>query len=412
MNKLSTILLATGIFFVVGCKSETPSSAATPQSNSGRSAQKAWHCPMHPQIVQDHVGNCPICGMDLVVIESADATKTKTGAPDTGKVVKVDPAVLQKIGVRTEIVDAGSLGREIRTDAEGVLDEASEVSVTIRSMGYLETVAGLRAGDKVNAGQILATFYSPDLVAAQGDWIASRRSGDSASTRAAAERLGSLGFPASAFAALARENKPIHTIDLASPVSGWLRLRSATKGQAAMAGTELFRVVDGKGALLEARLSVEDASQIRVGDMAEITGAGADKAISAKVVSVVPLVDRATRTATLRLAPSKGSEIRVGALYQARFQAKSETGFVIPQGAVLHAGKRDVVFVDLGGGRFKPVEVALGATSNGKSLVRSGIEAGDEVVVSAQFLLDGESRLQAALDQLTASTEASSHGAH
>jgi membrane fusion protein, copper/silver efflux system len=412
MNRFHMLLLATGIVIVAGCKTETASGGGASGSSSGKAAHKAWHCPMHPQIVQDHAGNCPICGMDLVVIESPDATRTDANPSDTGKVVKVDPSVLQKIGVRTEIVDAGSLGREVRTDAEGVLDEASEISVTVRSMGYLETVGGSRAGDKIRKGQILATFYSPDLVAAQGDWIASRLAGDSASAAAAMERLVSLGFPSSAFDVVFRDKKPLHAIALTSPVDGWLRLRSATKGQAAMAGTELFRLVDGKGALLEARLSVEDASRIRIGDEAEITGSGTDKSISAKVVSVVPQVDRASRTATLRLAPTKGSEIRVGALYQARFQTKLETGFVIPQSAVLHSGKRDVVFVDLGGGRFKPVEVALGVTSNGKSLVRSGIEAGDEVVVSAQFLLDGESRLQAALDQLTASAEASPHGAH
>ena len=95
------------------------------------------------------------------------------------------------------------------------------------------------------------------------------------------------------------------------------------------------------------------------------------------------------------------NRVRVGALYQARFQARRETGFVVPQDAVLHTGRRDIVFLALGDGKFRPVEVVLGPSGEGKTLVRSGIEAGDEVVVSAQFLLDGESRLQAALDQLS-----------
>jgi len=409
MNRFSLAALMTILVAIAGCKSG-PDRAAQATASKATAPRKAWHCPMHPQIVQDHAGNCPICGMDLVVIESADATESDAAPNDTGKVVKIDPSVLQKIGVRTEIVDAGTLGREIRTDAEGVLDEASEVSVTVRSMGYLENVANARAGDKVKAGQILATFYSPDLVAAQGDWIASRLAGDSAAAKAATERLGSLGFPIAGFATVGRTNKPLHAVEIVSPATGWLRSRTATKGQAVMAGSELFRVVAGAGALLEARLSVEDASRIRIGDQAQISGAGETSPLTAKVVAVVPQIDRSTRTATIRLAPAKGGEIRVGALYQARFQARMQTGFVIPQSAVLHAGRRDVVFVDLGGGRFKPVEIVVGSTSNGKTLVRSGIEAGDEVVVSAQFLLDGEGRLQAALDQLTTGAEHAGHG--
>jgi membrane fusion protein, copper/silver efflux system len=417
--KASIVLLA-GIVFITGCEKAFPPSHADHADSVkvAAPAKKAWHCPMHPQIVKDHAGSCPICGMDLVEI-LADATSHPApsmtdSVKAAGKVVKVDPALLQKIGVRTAMVEAGTVGREIRADAEGVADEAAEISVSVRVMGYLETVAAVRSGDRVKAGQILANLFSPELVAAQGDWLAARRSGDSLSARAAYQRLVTLGFPTERLDAVGRGGVAIRIIPLTSPVSGWLKGRAAVRGQAVMAGAELFRIVEGSGVLLEARLPVSEAAQLKTGDAAELTGAGMEKPQSAKVVATLPLVDRASRSATVRLAPLKGSELRIGALYQVRFQARSMTGFVVPQDAVLHSGRRDIVFLALGDGRFQPAEVKLGATSNGKTLVLEGVEAGDEVVVSAQFLLDGEGRLQSALDQMTAGAEAApaGHGAH
>jgi len=372
---------------------------------------------MHPQIVQDHAGSCPICGMDLVEIVADATSHPAPSMTDSvmaaGKAVKVDPALLQKIGVRTAMVEAGTVGREIRADAEGVADEAAEASVSVRAMGYLETVASLRSGDRVKAGQILANIFSPELVAAQGDWLAARRSGDSLSARASRERLVTLGFPAASLESVGRSGTAVRTIALTSPVSGWLKGRAAVRGQAVMAGAELFRIVEGNGVLLEARLPVAEAALLKMGDVAELTGAGLEKPLTARVVATLPLVDRASRSATVRLSPTKG-ELRIGALYQARFQAKAATGFVVPQDAVLHSGKRDILFLALGDGRFQPAEVKLGATASGKTLVLSGVEAGDEVVVSAQFLLDGEGRLQSALDQMTAGAEAApaGHGSH
>jgi len=162
----------------------------------------------------------------------------------------------------------------------------------------------------------------------------------------------------------------------------------------------LFRIVEGRGALLEARIP-QSAGEVVAGDRATVSGSGIAKT-QVEVVSVVPEMDRSSRSAIVRMAPKKGAEIRIGAQYQVAFVPRRETGMTIPENAVLHSGKRDVVFLALGDGKFRPVQVVLGPASDGKVLVRSGLELGDEVVVSAQFLLDGESRLQAALDQLDA----------
>lgn len=408
MKFFTTILLGLSLWGLSGCGSSPDSDKRSADSTAEHAGHEAWHCPMHPQIIQDKPGDCPICGMDLVKFTSEKGKSTPDDSSMTdsshraGKDIRVDPAVVQKIGVRTEIVDAGVLGRAFRADAEGILDESAEISITIRSMGYLETVSAAREGDRVKAGQILATLYSPDLVAAQGDWLAALQRGDSVGARASREQLGSLGFPETSFAKALEQGRPLRTIPVIAPAAGWVRSRSATRGQSAMAGTELFRIVEGSGTILQANLAAGDAASVRVGDIAEIRGDGLAKSFSARVVSVAPELERATRSAKVRLAPAKGAEVRVGALYRAAFQSRKETGFVIPSDAILHSGARDVVFLDLGDGRFRPVEVALGPSSGGKTLVRSGIEAGDEVVVSAQFLLDGESRLQAALDQLTA----------
>lgn len=409
---------------MTGCGKGDASAQAGHGDHSKSAAKKAWHCPMHPQILKDHEDTCPLCGMDLVEFEpgaaasgkaSTDSAQGTSSSPKSaGREVQVDPAVLQRIGVRTAMVEAGVVGREIRAEAEGVADEAAEVSVTSRTMGYLETVAAVRSGDRVKAGQILANLNSPELTAAQGDWLAARRSGDSLGQRAAGERLATLGFPAASLANLARTATVQRTVPLTSPSSGWLKARAAVRGQAVMAGAELFRIVEGNGVLLEARLPVAEAALLKANDAAELNGAGLAAPLGAKVVAVLPQVERTSRSATVRLTPAKGGEIRIGALYQARFQAKATTGFVVPQDAVLRSGRREVVFLDLGNGRFRPVEVRTGTTSGGKTLVLEGVEAGDEVVVSAQFLIDGESRLQAALDQMMAGAESTpaGHGSH
>lgn len=413
-NLLAAALVATfSVTNLSGCSDSHEHGDQAP----GHAAKTAYHCPMHPQIIQDKPGNCPICGMDLVKFSASDATadapKTDTGAHGTAsKDVRVDPAVVQKIGVRTEMVEAGTLGREFRADAEGVLDESSEISITIRSMGYLESVSNLREGDRVKAGQVLATLYSPDLVAAQGDWLAARQRGDSVGATASREQLRSLGFPEASLAKALEQGRALRTIPVVSPAAGWVRSRNATRGQSAMAGTELFRIVEGSGAILQARLAVGEAASVRVGDLVQVRGDGLAEPFQARVVSIAPEIERSTRSAKVRLKGAKGSDVRVGALYRATFRSRPETGFVIPSDAILRSGARDVVFLDLGGGKFRPVEVALGPSSGGRTLVRSGIEAGDEVVVSAQFLLDGESRLQAALDQLTAGAANDPHAGH
>lgn len=403
MNKALFPMVLVLAFFA-GCKSEPAGNVSQDSAKAG-SAKHAWHCPMHPQVVRDKEGSCPICGMDLVEF-APDSAAAKTTPQDSssyvsaGKVVSVSSTVLQKIGVRTEMVDNGVVGREVVADAEGVLDKASEYSVTVRTMGYLETVQPLREGDKIGAGQILATFYGPDLVAAQGDWLSARSAGDSVAARVAYERLMALGLSPKLVEEIGKAGHVRRAVPIVAGVAGWIRIRSAVQGQSTMAGQELFRVVAGSGSLLEARLPMNSAS-VRPGDQAEVTGAGIEK-VAAKVVSVVPEMDRSSRSVIVRLSPQKGTDIRIGAQYQVAFTPRRETGMMIPDNAVLHSGKRDVVFVALGDGKFRPVEVMLGPAADGKVLVRSGLELGDEVVVSAQFLLDGESRLQSALDQLDA----------
>lgn len=389
----------------LGCR-EADSPAVEGGRPGRNAAAKTWVCPMHPQIVQDHPGECPLCGMDLVERDgNAHADSRTDSVAMDGPEVAVDPTVLQRIGVRTALVEVGGVGRDLRVDAEGVPDPTAEVSLTVRAMGYLEQVAPLRPGDRVRAGQVLARLYAPDLVVAQGDWLSARRTGDSLALQGARDRLEALGFPASAFAVLARSGKAERAIPLEAPVTGWIKVRSAVRGQAAMAGTELFRLVEGGGALLEARLPQADAARLRGTEVAEVVGPGSG-AFRARVADILPELEAATRSVVVRLLPERGAVVRPGALYSVLLPTEVSTGPVVPSDAILHSGTRDVVFLALGCGRFRPVAVTVGPSSGGRTRVLSGLELGDEVVVSAQFLLDGESRLQAALDQFQAGAEA------
>ena len=392
------------VAFLSSCKQQ-PQPVKAPDGTAKIQAVHAlWHCPMHPQIVRDHPGNCPICGMQLVPFQPdmtsvvMDSTKANHASHD----IQVDPAEVRKIGVRTDIVQAGTLGPALRVDAEGVLDEAAEFSVTVRNMGYLETVSSARTGDKVRKGQILATFYSPELVAAQGEWLESRSGGDSVATRAGRERLRSYGLPDALLDKLAEGGKVVRALPIAATVDGWISKRQADQGQSTMAGQELFRIVQGTGVLLDARVPQSRLPGLAPGSAAEISGSDLSSPLKAVVRSILPVVGSSDRTATVRLEVRGKNPLRVGGLYQAVLHPKTETGLVVPDDAVLHSGTRDIVFLALGEGKFRPQVVKTGPSGGGNTLVREGLEAGDEIVVSAQFLLDGESRLQAVLDQMNA----------
>jgi len=411
MNSKTMALSLSVVAFLASCKQQPQTSKASDGTVKIQAVHALWHCPMHPQIVRDHPGNCPICGMQLVPFQSdaalspGDPIRRDTGSHASHDVL-VDPAEVQKIGVRTDIVQAGTLGPELRVDAEGVLDEAAEFSVTVRNTGYLETVAPVRTGDRVRKGQILATFYSPELVAAQGEWLAAVGDGDSASARSGRERLRSYGLSDALLDKLAEGGKAVRALPIAAPVAGWISKRQADQGQATMEGQELFRIVQGSGVLVDALVPQSRLPGLATGSAAEISGSDLAAPVKAVVRSILPVVGTNDRTATVRLEVRGANPLRVGGLYQAQLHPKLETGLVVPDASVLHTGKRDIVFLALGGGGFRPQQVETGPSEDGKTLVRDGLEAGDEVVVSAQFLLDGESRLQAVLDQMNAGADA------
>ncbi|HXP90246.1 MAG TPA: efflux RND transporter periplasmic adaptor subunit [Fibrobacteria bacterium] len=407
MNSKTMAFSLSVVAFLSSCKQQPQTLKASDGTVRIQAVHALWHCPMHPQIVRDHPGNCPICGMQLVPFPS-DATSATGDSirPGAGihasHDVMVDPAEVRKIGVRTDIVEAGTLGPELRVDAEGVLDEAAELSVTVRTMGYLETVAPVRTGDRVRKGQILATFYSPEVVAAQGEWLQAAKTGDSTAAQAGRERLRSYGWPESMLDRIAAGGTVVRALPLTSPADGWISKRQADQGQATMAGQELFRIVQGSGVLVDAQVPQSRLPGLSTGSAAEISGSDLAVPVKAVVRSILPVVGAGDRTATVRLEVRGANPLRVGGLYQTQLHPKLETGLVVPDASVLHTGTRDIVFLALGGGRFRPQKVETGPSEGGKTLVRQGLEAGDEVVVSAQFLLDGESRLQAVLDQMDA----------
>jgi len=353
MNSKTLALSLSAAAFLISCKQQAQPVKAPDGTTKIQAVHALWHCAMHPQIIRDHPGNCPICGMDLVPFQQEGAATPDTAMQSgTGTSrhaahdIAIDPTVVQKIGVRTEIVQAGTVGPQLRVDAEGVLDEVAELSVTVRTMGYLESVASLRTGDRVRVGQTLASFYSPDLVAAQGEWLDAKSGGDSVAARAGLQRLRSYGVSESVLASVAASGKVSRTVPVVSPTSGWLSKRLASSGQSTMAGQELFRVVDGAGVLVDARVPQSRLSGLATGSPAEISGLDLATPVKARVRDILPVLGT-DRTASVRLQIAGKNTIRVGGLYQVSLHPKSETGLVVPDGAVLHSGTRNVVFVAL-----------------------------------------------------------------
>lgn len=369
---------------------------------------RLWTCGMHPQVIQDHPGRCPICGMELVPLLAAPEPAAGEGA---GAVV-LDPVVVQKMGVRTAAVVEGTLAVPVR--AVGVLAEAEPArhDVNLRVSGWIERLPAHTEGMHLAAGDPLFDLYSPELEAGVAELIAARRARDrlgsdapgramAARSVAAAERkLRLYGLPADEVARLGRLDRPPRTITFRSPIRGHLVEKNVVEGAAVAAGTRVMRIVDHSQLWLDARVFEQDLPLVHIGQTATATlTALPGRTVTGEVIFIHPHVDPRTRSGMVRLVvPNPTLILRPGmyASVEIRTEAPAPT-MLVPREAVIDTGVRQLVFVAEAGGRFQPRQVTLGTEAAGVVQVLDGLHAGETVVTSGQFLLDAESRTREAV---------------
>ena len=364
-----------------------------------------YTCGMHPQIVQDHPGDCPICGMHLEPIRKQTANPAATGAADSS-VISIDPVTVQNMGIRTADVTRGPLRAIIRTVGAVDYDETALTDVTVKYKGWIEKLFVDSTGKEVKQGEPLFEIYSPDLVTAQNEYLIALGAGvGSANLKASALRkLKNFDISADQIAALEKTHEIKRTLRVNAPRSGIVVEKMAVQGQMVDAGMKLYRLADLSLVWVQSQIYEQDLPAVKLGQEAEVTLTYLpDRKFEGRVTYLYPTLDEKTRTAKVRMEfHNPGMFLKPGMIAKGELKANLEkSALLVADSAILRSGEKNTVFVALDGGKFEPRTVVIGARGEGNAYqVLKGLKEGERVVVSGQFMLDSESQLTEAIQKM------------
>lgn len=336
-------------------------------------------------------------GMDYIPVYEGEA--------DNGSTVKVSPGKLQRTGVKTALATRGAIKRPVRVPGTVTLDERRVSVVSTRTEAFLEEVADITTGTAIEKGQPLVRFFAKEIAAAGALYAADLKGGSGRNAAAGSlQRLENLGVPAEAIAEIEKTKKVPISVTLMAPRSGVVLERMAIDGMMAEAGQTLFRIADVSNLWVMADVPEYELSSVRVGDKAAVRIRSLPgKVFEGKVGLIYPEIQGQTRTARVRIELPNPEGLLLANMYAEVEIATGGTDPVVtvPDSAVLDTGDRQVVIVDRGEGSFEPRDVRIGARGEGMAEIMEGVAEGEKVVVSANFLIDAESNLKAALSALT-----------
>jgi Cu(I)/Ag(I) efflux system membrane fusion protein/cobalt-zinc-cadmium efflux system membrane fusion protein len=392
------LVFITASLFLVACGQE--GSAPPAEMASASESAELYTCGMHPNVVQEEPGTCPICGMEL--------TPVRAGASSVSGAVSIGPAIVQKMGVRVEPARRQTVFRHVRSIGEVEVGEDQISVVNLRFSGWVERIHVDKTGDPVEAGETLIEIYSPELVAAQEEYLLALRTqgAKSALARSARRKFRLWDVAAHEIEAIARSGRARRALAIRSPRKGFVLHKNVVEGARVKAGEDLYRIGDLSRIWVTAEVYEFDAPWVEVGQPAQMElSYEQGKVLEGEVAYIYPTLNEASRTLTVRLEfenPDMRLKPGMFATVYIQFRRLDDV-LAIPTEAILDSGRRKIVFVSVGDGRFEPREIVTGLTGDHHvTEVLSGLEAGDEVVVSGQFLLDSESQLQEAIRKLLA----------
>lgn len=330
-------------------------------------------------------------GMDYIPVYAGDEQDSGT--------VRVDPGKLQRTGVRSAVASEQLIVRQVRVPGTVQLDERQVSVVATRSDAFIDKVENVTTGDRVRKGETLLKLYSPEINAAAAQLVATP--GLEGSRR----RLRNLDVPEEVISQIEHSRDVPRSLAWVAPRDGYVLERNAVEGMKAAAGDVLFRIGDISMMWVLADVPEYDIGTVKPGQVVTIrTRSLPGQVFQGKVNLIYPQVGKETRTTKVRieianpdglLRPDMYVDVEIAA-------ATAAPVLAVPDSAVIDTGTRQVVILDKGDGRFEPRKVSAGAQGGGFTEIRSGIAAGDRVVVAANFLIDAESNLKAALNGMDA----------
>ena len=370
-----------------------------------------WHDPMVPGQKFDKPGKSPFMDMQLVPVFADDGN-------DAGSVA-ISPRVQQNLGVRTAEVTAGTMTQKFEAIGSVAYNDRDVAVVAARTGGYVERLYVRAPLDPVRKGQPLAEIYAPEWVAMQEEYLSVRRmqgQGTEAMAAAARQRMLLAGMNDEQVRLVESTGKVQPRFTLTAPTGGVITELGAREGSTVMAGAMLFRI-NGLGSVwVYAEIPESRAALIRPGNSVEArTPSLPERVFKGRVAAILPEVNAATRTLKARVEiVNAGGLLTPGMFASIDFTQSSKADVLsVPSEAVIQTGERKVVIVAQEGGKFQPVDVETGAEADGRTVIRKGLTAGQQVVVSGQFLIDSESSLKATTTRMSdapAATEAKGMG--
>ena len=445
---LSALVACVPLFFLTGCGPDAGSSA-------GPKEETLYTCGMHPQVIQNKPGLCPICGMKLTAIRkqpgaNPGATNAAPGSSErkvkfykstmmpgeisstprkdsmgmdmapvyeeeaaaaASSTITIDPVTVQNMGIRTGVVARGPLRRTIRTVGVIDYDETALAEVSTKFRGWIEKLYVDATGKQMHRGEPLFEIYSPELYLAQTEYLLTLSSltnheGAAAELRktAAMTKLRYWDISEDQIADLERTRKPKKTLRVNSPRDGIVVEKMVVEGQMVEAGARLYRLADLATVWVQAQVYEQDLPFVQLAQEAVVSLASQpDPKFRGRVTYLYPMVDEKTRTARVRMEfHNPGYFLKPGMYVTVEMTAElAPSALLVPDMAVLRSGQKNVVFVALDGGHFDPRAVILGARAEGNLYqVLSGLNAGERVVTSGQFMLDSESQLREAIQEM------------
>ncbi|HVH06734.1 MAG TPA: FixH family protein [Myxococcota bacterium] len=341
-------------------------------------------------------------GLRIAPAGGAAEAAADSEAESDDAAVSIAPARAREIGVRSVPVTRAARARTVRALGTVGYDETAVTDVSLKVRGWVGTLHAGAPGAEIARGAVLFTVYSPELYAAQQELLSAAGAhaaggADGWRARAARKRLALWDVGPGEVAAIERAGTPHEELPIRSPAAGVIVERNVFAGSAVEPGARLLRIASLDRVWIEAEVYESDVAIAAPGVAAELDVAALPgRTFAGRVATVLPALSDAARTLRVRIPLDNADHaLRPGMWASVRLRGETHEALVIPDSAVLHAGERSVVFVDLSGGRYRPRRVELGASGEGQVEVLRGLEAGERVVAAGTFLIAAESRLRA-----------------
>ena len=427
------IAITLGGLALGGCGAPTARQTAIPEAAVG---EQQYTCPMHPHYIStDPNGTCPICGMDLVPADKKESSasgereilyyKHPMGKPDTSPVPKKDsmgmdyipvyadeagagvtvsPEMIQTMGIRTAPAEVRDFSRVLRAFGTVETNERLENATVSRLEGWIENLAVNAEGDTVRPGSLLYRVYSPDLIAAQKDYLNSIDIGNETRISSVRQRLRSLGMQEAAIRQLTESGKVIERVPVYAEAGGTVADLQVRDGDYVKPGTPILRLQPYSGVWIIASIPESDLPLVDTGVPVRLSFPSAPEAPDeGRIDYIYPTIDPKTRTADVRIEVDNASGyLRPGAYADITLNVGGQPRLSVPSEAIVIGSEGARVIVAEGEGRFSGRAVKTGVSSNGRTEILEGLQRGEMIVASGQFLLDSEANLREGLSKLEA----------